>query len=109
LQNGPFFYTTVTVSLKSELNRIDKILFAEWFGQKFDRARLHGSHGHRDIAVSAYENDWQMRIGLCKFCLKVEPADAGQPNVKNEAGRSNIIGSPPLLKEIDRRTKRLDI
>jgi hypothetical protein len=109
LQNGPFFYTTVTVSLKSELNRIDKILFAEWFGQKFDRARLHGSRGHRDIAVSAYENDWQMRIGLCKFCLKVEPADAGQPNVKNEAGRSNIIGSPPLLKEIDRRTKRLDI
>jgi hypothetical protein len=49
-----------------------------------------------------------MRIGLHKFCLKVKPADAGQPNVKNEAGRSNIIGHPPL-KEFDWRTKRLDI
>jgi hypothetical protein len=50
-----------------------------------------------------------MRIGPCKFCLKVEPADAGQPNVKNEAGGRNIIGRSPLLKEIGRRTKRLDI
>jgi hypothetical protein len=108
LQNCPFFYTSVTVALESELNRFENVLFAEWFGQKFDRARLHGSYGHRDIAVPADENDWQMRIGLHKFCLKVKPADAGQPNVKNEAGRSNIIGHPPL-KEFDWRTKRLDI
>src|SRR6516164_6320116 len=92
LKNGPFFYTTVTVALECELNRIEKVLFAEWFGQKFDRASLHGSYGHRDIAVSANENDRQMSIRLCKFCLKVEPVDPGQPNVKNEAGGCNIIG-----------------
>ena len=108
LQNCPFFYTSVTVALESELNRFEKVLFAEWFGQKFDRARLHGSYGHRDIAVPADENDRQMSIGLCKFCLKVKPADAGQPNVKNEASGSDTIGYPPLLQKIGSRTEGLD-
>jgi hypothetical protein len=77
LQKSYFPGATVTIALESELNRIEKILFAEWFGQEFDRAGLHGSYCHRDIAVSANENDGQMSIGLCKVRLKVEPADTG--------------------------------
>jgi hypothetical protein len=100
---------TVTIALESELNRIEKILFAEWFGQEFDRARLHGTYCHRDIAESANENDWQMSIGLCKVRLKVEPADTGQPNVKNEAGGGNTIGYPPVLQKIGSRTELLDV
>jgi hypothetical protein len=42
LQNCPFFYTTVKVALECELSRIEKVVFAEWFGHKFDRASLHG-------------------------------------------------------------------
>jgi hypothetical protein len=103
------FFTTVTVALEGKLNRFEKVLFAERFGQKFDRARLHGSYGHRDVAVSADENDRHMSIGLCKFGLKVEPADTRQANVKNEAGGRNIISRRPLLKEIGRRTECLDI
>ena len=49
-----------------------------------------------------------MSVGLCKFCLKVEPADAGQSNVKNEAGGSNTIGQAPLLQKIGSCTERLD-
>jgi hypothetical protein len=33
LQNRSFLDTTVTVALESELNRIEKVLFAKWFGQ----------------------------------------------------------------------------
>jgi hypothetical protein len=51
LQKSYFPGGTVTIALESEPNRIEKILFAEWFGQEFDRAGLHGTYCHRDIAV----------------------------------------------------------
>jgi hypothetical protein len=38
LQYRTFSDATATIALERELNRIDKILFAEWFGQEFDRA-----------------------------------------------------------------------
>src|SRR6516162_9616913 len=77
LQHRSFLHATVTIASERELNRIEKFLFTEWFGQKFHRARLHGTHCHRDIVVSAEENDWQMNIGLCKRRLKIEPTDTG--------------------------------
>ena len=63
------------VGARAELRREDPDPGMVWLGIR--GARLHGTHRHRDIAVSADENDWQMRIGFCKFCLKVEPTDAG--------------------------------
>ena len=77
LQNCFFLDATVTIASERELNRIEKILFSEWFGQEFDRASLHGTYCNRDIAVPTDENDWQMNIGLCKLRLKIEPTGTG--------------------------------
>jgi hypothetical protein len=84
-------------------------LLYDGHGRVGERAEPHREDPVRGMVWSEIRPRPPSVSDFCKFCLKVEPADAGQPNVKNEAGGPNIIGCLPLLKEIGRRTKRLDI
>src|SRR3984893_9998219 len=50
--------TSGAVAFQGELNRVQQIPIAEWFGQELDRSRLHGPHRHGDIAVASDKYDW---------------------------------------------------
>src|SRR6266852_2984265 len=52
-----------TISLQCDLNRIQQILIAERLFEKPDGSRLHGSHGHRNIAVGSDEDNWNRDVG----------------------------------------------
>ena len=88
--NGLVLGAAFTVAFERNLNRIEEILIPERLGEEFDRARLHGAHRHRDIAVSADENDGNLDARLGEFGLKVESAQAGQSDIEHQA-RGRII------------------
>src|ERR1700694_2006155 len=65
LCNFRLLLTSGAVAFQGNLNRIQQILIAEWFGQEFDRSRLHCPHRHWDITVSAdkYERNADVTLG----------------------------------------------
>ena len=73
--NFRLFLTSAAVAFQGNLNRIQQILIAEWFGQEFDRPRLHGPHGHGDITVAGDKYDRNANVSLGQLVLEIEPAD----------------------------------
>src|SRR5262249_42153930 len=68
-----------------KLDGVQHVLVAKRLGEEFDRTRLHRLDGHWNIAVSGYEYDWNVDIGLCQLGLKIEPAHPRQSYVEHEA------------------------
>jgi hypothetical protein len=64
---------------------VQHVLVAKRFGQEIDRSALHGPDGHRNVAMASHEDDWNVNVRLGKFGLKVQPAQSGQPDVKDQA------------------------
>src|SRR6185312_17119139 len=67
------------------LNRIEQILLPEWFGEKLNRARLHGLDRHRNVRMCCEKDDWNTYLRSFQFVLKVQAANAGESDVKNQA------------------------
>jgi hypothetical protein len=72
-----FILQPSTIASKSDRNRIEQILTAEWLGQELDGTALHRLHRHRDVGVAGNENNRQVDIRCCKFALKIEAAMRG--------------------------------
>jgi hypothetical protein len=85
LGNGSFVIAAGTVLGDRLLDRVQQILIPNRFGQELDRTALHGPNRHRDIGVTADEDNWHTQICLGQLLLKIEPASPGQPDVENEA------------------------
>ena len=75
-----------TVLRNRLLNRIQKFLTAERFGEEFNRPGLHGAHGHGNIRVAGNENDRDLNVGFGQFALEFETADVRQPHIQHQAG-----------------------
>jgi hypothetical protein len=56
--------------------------------------------------MSSHEDNWNLNVLLDQFGLKVEPAQSGQPDVKDQATR-DIRKS--ALQHFGRRSKHLDL
>jgi hypothetical protein len=75
------------IPAQSRLYRIEKILITQRLGQEFDGSGLHRSHRHRDIAVTGDEDDRDGNVFPGQLLLEVEPAQAGKPDVDDNAAR----------------------
>jgi len=95
-------FTTLSVTLDSARDRIEKILVAKRLGEKIDSAGFHGPHRHGDIAMSRYKHDWNSNISLDQLSLEVETAQSRQSHVEHEAAW-NIRARP--AQELLRRRK----
>ncbi len=71
-----FALAPAPIAIQRDLNRIQKILIAKWFGKKLDGSRLHGSHRHRDVAMRSDKDDRNADVTLGQFLLEIEAADA---------------------------------
>jgi hypothetical protein len=72
-----------TVPSERSLNRIEQILVPEWFGEKLNRARLHGLDRHRNVCMCCEKDDWNTYFPSFQFVLKLQAANAGKSHVKD--------------------------
>src|SRR5271155_1749928 len=84
--NGLVLGAALAVALERDLHRIKEILIPERLGEELYRAGLHGADRHRDIPMSADENDGYLDARLGEFGLKVEAAYAGQSDIEHQTG-----------------------
>ena len=75
----------------------------ERLGEKLDRAGLHRTHGHRNVAVPGDEDDRESDTCFRDLVLKRQSAHARQPHVEHEAAR--CVG-PLRLHEFAAEEKR---
>src|SRR6266481_3703602 len=73
------------ISSERSLNRIEQILVPEWFGEKLNRARLHGLDRHRNVRMCCEKDDRNTYFPSFQFVLKIQAANAGKSHVKNQA------------------------
>jgi hypothetical protein len=71
------------IPIERSLNRIEQILLPEWFGEKLNRARLHGPDRHRNVSMCSEKDDWNTYFPSFQLVLKVQAANAGKSHVKN--------------------------
>src|ERR1700733_8553401 len=74
LEIGYFFllFTSGTISLQCDANRIQQILVAEWLGEKFHCPSFDSADTHWNVAVAGEKDDWNMNVSDCQLALKVE-------------------------------------
>ena len=73
------------IAFNSNINRVDEILVPKRLGQKFDRAGLDGSNGHRNVAMCRDEDNWKVDTLFLQIALEVESVDPREPNIKHNA------------------------
>src|ERR1700728_2362368 len=56
----------------------------ERFGEKFDSARFHGTHGHWDVGITGHENNGDLSITAGQFLLQIKTADTRQLYIKHQ-------------------------
>ena len=56
---------------------VDEMLVLKRLRKKVHSPRLHGTHGHRDVAMTRDEDDRQVDARLIESALKVEPERPG--------------------------------
>jgi hypothetical protein len=95
------FLTAQAVPSQTHVHGIQNVLVAERLREKFDGARLHRLHAHRDVAVSRDEHDRELEVARGEIALEIEPAAPGHPHVQNQAG--GAVGSFSLQEVGDRR------
>ena len=77
------FLAGLAVTLDSAANGVEQVLLAKRLRQKLNRARLHCSNRHGDVAVAGEENDRQGRICVGKLSLEIQPAQPRQADVEH--------------------------
>ena len=55
-------------------NGVQELLFAEGFGEEFNRTGFHRLNGHRNISVSGKEDDRDLNACFGQFLLQVQAA-----------------------------------
>src|SRR5271170_7980977 len=109
--NVTLFFADDAIPSKRSLNRIEQILLPEWFGEKLNRARLHGLNRHRNICMGGEKDDWNTYLAFFQFVLKVQTADTGKSHVKNQATGAVVITAwtrQELLRCSERLRKQAD-
>jgi hypothetical protein len=79
-----------TIMIDPPLDCLQQVLVADGFGQE---TGLHGWNRHRDIGVTADEDDRQMNICFDQIFMKIQSASSGQPDIKNKASRRVWAGA----------------
>ena|SRR6266851_851439 len=79
--------STGTIMIDRQLDCLQQVLVADGFGQELHGTGLHGSNRHRDIGVTADEDDRQMNICFDQIFVKIQSASSGQPDIENKASR----------------------
>jgi hypothetical protein len=79
------FRVTLRRELHCTLHAIEHLLGVIGLFDKIDRAMLKRANGHRDIAVTAHEDDRQVRATAIQFGLHVEAARLRHAHVEHEA------------------------
>lgn len=63
----------------------------EGLRQELDRARLHGSHGHRHLAVPGDEDDGHVQSIVGHTLLQLEAIEVGKSHVEDQATRGENV------------------
>src|SRR5215469_12068574 len=84
----PVAFAVSAVASETDLDRIDELLITERLREKLYGTALHRLHGHRDVAVSRYEDDWEISVCLHKLALKLKSASTGQSHIQHQANRT---------------------
>jgi hypothetical protein len=64
-------FPTYAITRNPGRDGVQYVLLAEWFRQEIDRTRLHRSHHHGNIGVSADEDDGDVDIRAGELGLKI--------------------------------------
>jgi hypothetical protein len=77
-------FPAYAITLDGDRDGVQDVLLAEWFRQEIHRARLHCSRRHGNIGVSGHEDDGDADVRAGELGLKIEAADARQPDVEHQ-------------------------
>src|SRR5688572_24761459 len=92
------------VFLQRLVDAIDEVLVAERLLDEIDRARLHGLHCHRHVAVTGDEDDRQDRMLFVELLLQLQSRHAGHADVEHQAARAILA---VRVEKLLRRAERL--
>src|SRR5580700_773042 len=73
------------IALQSLMDSIQQVLVAEWLGQELHRAGFHGFHRHRNISMTADENDRNPDTRVNQLVLKFQTVYSGKSYVQHQA------------------------
>src|SRR4051794_36646197 len=76
------------IALDCRCDRVDHVLVVERFWQEVDGARLHGADRHGHVAVASHQHDRKANTQARTSRLELQPADARQSDVENDAAGS---------------------
>src|SRR5262249_49678902 len=76
---------------------VDHVLIAKRLWQKVDSASFHRTDRHGDVAMARNQDNGQMNAKSIASRLEIESADAGQPNIENDATRRVIFATVKKL------------
>ena len=57
------------IAFERDTYGVEQGLLAHRLGEEFDRARLHGFHGHQDITIASEEDDRDVDVGIGQLGL----------------------------------------
>ena len=87
------------------LDRVEQIVGLEGLGEELVRPRLDGLDRHGDVTVAGDEDDGDLHVAPRQLLLQLDPAEAREVHVEDQAGRRLARGP---LEEGRRRRVRLD-
>ncbi len=65
-------FTSGTISLQCDANRIQQILIAEWLGEEFNCPSFDSANTHWNVAMASEKNYGNTNVSRCQLALKVE-------------------------------------
>src|SRR5262249_27565666 len=77
-----------TIAHKCGSDGIQEILLTKRLGQKLNSSGLHGLDRHGNVAVAGNKDDWDIDVGVSKFCLKIQSTHSGQPDIEHQPTRN---------------------
>ena len=104
-RDGALIVAMGAVPCDRQMDRVQQLLVTDRLGQELNRPGLHGPNRHRNIGMTADENNGQMHVRLDQAVVKLQSAPPRQSDVENEAPRA--ARSAVVEKFLNRR-KQLD-
>src|SRR4029077_2887578 len=100
---------SLAVSIQRLLNRIEQLLVAERLGQKLQGTGFQGADGHRDVAVTANEDNWNCPAGVSQSSLEVKSAQTRHPHIEHKAaGDIRMLAPQEILSRSEKLNSKSD-
>src|SRR6185312_7665922 len=78
-------FASDTILLQCDGNRVEQLLIAEGFGEKFDCPGLHRTNAHGNVPITGNKDYGYAHVFRRKLTLEIQAAQPAQPDIQHKA------------------------